>query len=141
MPLKKITNLVFKNFQIFLHIWIRRGKGFSKMFISSYFAHFLFLHIFCLITCIKFLKFAIFLKIIKVIEPKGFPNVEDLYHNKEIEPGGRGRTILGKPDVSLNRVKLKFVLFKWDFFCKIKIHIIVKAERKVAFVIFLLKVS
>ena len=32
-------------------------------------------------------------------------NVIDLYHRKDIV---RGQTVLGKPDVSLNRVKLNF---------------------------------
>ena len=48
---------LWKFCKFFLHIWIRRVNGFQKCL--SFFAHFLFLHIFCLIAwyCNKYLKF------------------------------------------------------------------------------------
>ena len=73
-----------KILQILLHSWICRGKGYLKMYDLSYFAHFLFLHFFCILTWywnkyLKFCKFANFLQIMKV-EPKNFPKLHQILY-------------------------------------------------------------
>ena len=73
----------------------------------------MFLHIYCLITwyCNEHLKFAN-LQIFSSSDyyrrakrlSKNVSNVIDLYHNEELEQAPPPQDILGKPDVSLNRV-------------------------------------